>query len=108
MQNKQHPTRTLVRLCGLSIGALGFGLSFVMAMAMLVRQGNPGFLLVWSAAVLATGICLRIQYRWGKSFERMYAPEVSRTFHPARKGWRQNVEDIAFRDVSDASVSLGQ
>lgn len=75
---------------------------------MLVWQGNPGFLFIWLAAALATVACMRAQHRWRKSFERMYAPQAVRTFYPARKAWRQNVQDITYRDLPDASMPFSQ
>lgn len=108
MQNTQHPPRSVARLFGLAVGASGFFLSLVLAVTLLVRQGNPGFLLIWLAAAFATFACMRAHVRWRRAFERMYAPDAVRTYYPARRGWRHEVEDIAFRDIPDASVSFGQ
>ena len=108
MHNVSPPTRTLATFFGWAVGGLGFLLSFALSIAVLIGQGNPGFLFIWLAAVIATAACMRAQVRWRKSCERMYSPEAVRTFYPAHKGWRQNVEDIAFRDLSDASISFGQ
>ena len=81
------------------LGGSGFLLSFALAVTMLVRQGTPGFLLIWTAALLATAACMRAQARWRRSLERMSSPDAVRPFHPARRGWQLNVEDIAFRDI---------
>lgn len=108
MQNLPQPKRMLATLLGWMAAGVGFLLSFAVSLTVLVQQGNPGFLFIWLAAVIATGTCMRAQVRWRKSCERMYSPEAVRTFHPARKGWRQNVEDIAFRDLSDASMPFSQ
>ena len=111
MQNTQQPQglqRAFVTIIGLTVGACGFFLSFLLAILMLVRQGNPGFLLIWIAAVVATGACMHVHAKWRRSFERMYAPESVRTFYPSRKNWRHNVEDISFRDIPDTSMSFSQ
>ena len=108
MQILQFPQRTLAILFGWAAAALGFFLSFVLAVTMLVAQANPGFLLIWLVAVFATGACMRTHARWRKSVERMYAPEAPCTFLPARKGWRQEVEDIAFRDLPGAAMPSRQ
>jgi hypothetical protein len=109
MQNTQHPHAPLQKLAtafGLTLGGFGFLLSFALAMLMLVQKGNPGFLMIWGTAVAITLTCMRAHARMRRSFERMYAPEAVRVFHPARKGWRHDVEDVAFRDIPDASMSF--
>jgi FtsH-binding integral membrane protein len=111
MQNSQHPQhrqRTFATIAGWLVGGLGFLLSFALAVTMLVRGGNPGFLLIWLAAAISTLACMRVHARWRKSFERMYSPEAVPALFPARKGWRQNVEDVTFRDLPDASMSFSQ
>lgn len=111
MQNMQYPQgspRRLLTLSGLAVAALGFLMSFALAMLMLVQLGNPGFLLIWLAAIIAAAACMRAHARWRKSFERMYAPEAVRTFYPSRKAWRHSVEDVVFRDLPDTSVSFSQ
>ncbi|HYD59811.1 MAG TPA: hypothetical protein VEC35_05630 [Noviherbaspirillum sp.] len=109
MQNTQHthtPLQKLATVSGLILGGLGFLLSFVLAMLMLVQKGNPGFLMIWGLTVAITWTCMRAHARMRRSFERMYAPEAVRVFLPARKGWRHDVEDVAFRDIPDASMSF--
>lgn len=108
MHDMPQPKHLLAALSGWIVGGLGFLLSFVLAITVFVRQGNPGFLFIWLLVVIATGACMRAQARWRKSCERMYSPEVVRIHYPVRKGWRQNVEDIAFHDMPDAAVSFGQ
>lgn len=108
MQQPQDAQRTLATLLGLAAGASGFLLSFILAMLVLIRQGNPGFLIIWLLAFVATAACMRAHAKWRKSFERMYSPDSVRTFHPARKGWKHNVEDVVFRDIPDASMSFSQ
>ena len=108
MQTKQHPRHALAILFGWAAAALGFFLSFVLALAMLVAQANPGFLLIWLVAAFATGACMRAHARWCKSVERMYAPQASYTFLPARQGWRHEVEDIAFRDIPGAAMPFSR
>lgn len=107
-QQSQGPQRAFATISALAVGAFGFMTSFVLAMLMLVEQGNPGFLLIWMVAITGTAACMRVHARWRKSFERMYAPEAVRTFYAARKGWKQNVEDIAFRDIPDAPMPFSQ
>jgi len=111
MQNLQ-PTRAtqrqLATLFGLAAGALGFLLSFGLALLMLVRQGNPGFLLIWLLAITATGACMRAHARWRKSFERMYATDKVQAFRPARARARHEVEDVVFRELPDTSMSFSQ
>lgn len=89
---------------GWMLGGLGFLLSFAVAVTMLLRQGTPGFLLIWAAALLATAMSMRIHAKWRRSIARMYAPDAVRIFYPARRGWRQNVEDVAFRDIPDIAA----
>ena len=108
MQNTQPQHYVFATRFGLTVGALGFLLSFALALLMLIEQGNPGFLLIWMAAVTATAACMRAHARCRKAWERMYAPEAERSFYPARKGWKHNVEDIAFRDVQDHSIAFSQ
>lgn len=108
MHNPPQPKRVLATLFGWTLGGLGFLLSFALSITVLVRQGNPGFLLIWLLAVLATGACMRVQIRWRKSCERMYAPETARTFFPTRRGQRHEAEDIAFRDIPGAAMSFSQ
>lgn len=108
MQNTQQPRHALASLLGWTIGGSGFLLSLALALTVLVRQGNPGFLAIWLVAAIATFSCLRAQARWRKSCERMYAPDSVRTYYPARKAWKQDVEDIDFRDVPNASMSFSQ
>lgn len=109
MQNTQHPhtplqkLRKLATIFGLTLGGLGFLFSFVLAMLMLVQNGNPGFLMIWGSAIAITGTCMRAHARMRRAFERMYAPDAARIFYPVRKGWRHDVEDVAFRDVPDMS-----
>lgn len=106
MHNLPRSKRILAPLFGWTVGGVGFLLSFALSITVFVRQGNPGFLFIWLLAVFATSTCVRAHARWRKSCERMYAPEAARTYYPARKGWRQDVEDIAFHDVPDAAVSF--
>ena len=108
MQNMLHSRRALVSLAGKSFAALGFLLSLALAMTLLVRQGNPGILLVWLAATVGTIMCLRVHSRWRKSVERMGAPDAIRPFLPAREGWRQNVEDVVFHELPDAAAPSRQ
>lgn len=100
MQTPQRTNRTVLTYAGWALGGLGFLLSLVLAVAMLVVQGAPGFLLIWAVAFLATAACMRAHARWRRSIARMHLP--ARVFHPARKGWREEAEDIAFRDMPDA------
>ena len=109
MQNTQHlrtPLQKFATIFGLTLGGLGFLLSFALALVMLVQKGNPGFLLIWGLAVAITLACMRAHARMRRSFERMYAPDAVRVFYPARKGWKQDVEDVAFRDIPHASMSF--
>lgn len=108
MHNMPQPKRVSAIQFGWAMGGLGFLLSFALSITVLIRQGNPGFLCIWLAVVMATGACMRAHLRWRKSCERMYSPETVRTRYPARKAWRQNVEDIAFRDIPDAAMSFSQ
>ena len=108
MHNAPQPKRALATLFGWAAGGVGFLLSFALSITVLIGQGNPGFLFIWLAAVIATAACMRAQVRWRKSCERMYSPQAARTFYPAQKSWRQNVEDIAFRELSDTSMSFSQ
>ncbi|WP_088707510.1 hypothetical protein [Noviherbaspirillum denitrificans] len=102
MHNTPLLTRPRAIVFGWLLGGFGFLLSFALAVTMLVRQGTPGFLLIWAVALLVTGACMRAQARWRRSLERMSSPDAVRTFPPARSGWRLNVEDIAFRDIPAA------
>lgn len=107
MQNMQYPSglqRKLVTKAGLIIGALGFLLSFLLALMMLFQQGNPGFLLIWLTAIIATASCMRMHARWRKSFERMYSPEFVRTLYPSQSRRQHDVEDVVFRDIPDRVV----
>jgi hypothetical protein len=108
MHDLPTPKRALATLFGRAVGGLGFLLSFVLSMTVFVLQGNPGFLFIWLAAAIATGACMRAHVRWRKSCERMYASDAVRACYPARKGWRHEVEDIAFRDLPDTSMSFSQ
>lgn len=103
MHNLPQPKRRLATLFGWTAGALGFLLSLVLSITVLVHQGNPGFLIIWAVAVIATFACVRANVRWRKSCERMYSSEAIRPRYPARTSWRQSVEDIAFRDIPDAA-----
>jgi len=106
---KKHPlSRRLVLAFGWMLGALGFLFSLALALTMLIRQGSPAFLLIWTVAVLATAACVRAQLRWRKSLERMYSEKNRRTLYPARRGWRQDVEDISFRDIPNGAMSFVQ
>lgn len=105
MQNTQLPQgapRRFATLLGLALGALGFLMSFALAVLMLLRQGNPGFLLIWLAAFFVAAASMRAHAKWRHAFERMYAPDAIRVYYPARRDWRHDVEDVAFRDVADA------
>jgi len=108
MLNSPQPLRAFVTVFGWTVGGAGFLLSLVLALTMLVRQGNPAFLLIWLAAFTATAACMRSHARWRKSVERMYAPEAERPFYPARMSWRRTVEDVDFRDIPDAGMSFSQ
>lgn len=98
--------RTLAIRSGWAAGGIGFLLSFALSITVFLRQGNPGFLIIWLAAVIATGACMRAHARWRRSCERMFSPAPVRTSYSARKGRHQNVEDIAFRDIPDAAMSF--
>ena len=108
MHDASQPKHLFATLFGWTVGGLGFLLSFALSLTVFVGQGNPGFLFIWLVAVLATGACVRAHGRWRQSCERMYSAQAVRAYYPARKSWRQNVEDIAFHDMPDAAVSFGQ
>lgn len=88
------------------IGAAGFMLSLLVALLML--QGNPGILLVWLAATAAMAAYLRLHRQWRAMFERIYATRPARTELAARKDWRGDVEEVAFRDFPRQSSACGK
>jgi len=100
MQNLQSGPRFSGSRIALAIGALGFLLSLGLALTMIVEEGNPGFLLIWTVAAFATAACMRVHAKWRKSFERMYDNNAVRVFYPALRGWKNDVEDVTFRDVA--------
>ncbi|HYD94187.1 MAG TPA: hypothetical protein VEC01_02585 [Noviherbaspirillum sp.] len=87
----------------LAVGALGFLLSFLVA-ALMLSQGNPGFLFIWMIALAATAACMRTHAKWRRSFERIYGSEP-RTFYPAQRRWQRDVEDVVFRELPDGAAS---
>lgn len=89
--------KNLSSLAALS-GVIGFVLSLVMAL--LMAQGNPAMLVLWVAATLAMLACMRIHRKWRAMFERIYAFQPVETVLAARKDWRGNVEDVAFREIT--------
>lgn len=80
------------------IGGICFMLSLVMAL--IIAQANPGMLAIWVVAILATLAFMRIHRRWRAMFERIYAFQPAQTVLAARKDWRGNVEDVAFREIT--------
>jgi len=106
MPNPPQALRAFVTVFGWTAGGAGFLLSLVLALTMLVRQGNPAFLLIWLAAFAATAACMRSHARWRRSVERMYAPQAVRPSYPARTAWRRTVEDVDFRDIPGAGMSF--
>lgn len=99
MQKQQSGARFSGPRIALAVGALGFLLSLGLALTMLLEHGNPGFLLIWIVAAGATTACMRVHAKWRKSFERMYGDNPVRVFYPALRACRNDVEDVAFRDL---------
>lgn len=79
-------------MAGLALGALGFASSFVLAAFLLLREGNPGFFLIWLLAVVATAACMRVHARARRAFERLYASCSSREM-------ARDVQDVVFREL---------
>lgn len=100
----QSSPRRLVNYFAIAAGALGFLLSFFLAVTMLLQRGNPGFLLIWLLAVTMTVACMRVHARLRRSFDRIYDEQTSRTFYPALRAWKLDVEDVMFRDLPDTAT----
>ena len=100
MQKQQSGARFSGPRIALAIGALGFLLSLGLALTTIVERGNPGFLLIWIVAALVTTACMRVHAKWRQSFERMYDDNAVRVFYPALRTWQNDVEDVAFRELT--------
>lgn len=83
--------------------ALGFILSLVMALVMLVLQGNPAFLIFWIVAVAAAA---RVSRSWLSTIKGLRAKPVTRTFHRSQASRDTEVIDVVFKDLSSEQISL--
>lgn len=90
-----------------AVGSTCAVLSFLLALLMWQRAGNPAVFLVWLAAATTVVAYSRVHRRWIASFERIAAQRPRLSLKSIDRKWDGRAEDVAFIELPRGNEDKG-